>query len=907
MRQPVPFGKYLLLERISVGGMAEVFKAKAFGVEGFEKILAIKRILPSMAEDADFIQMFIDEAKIAGQLNHANIAQIFELGKVSDSHFIAMEYVWGKDLLQIQNRFRRMKATMPFPMAAYVAAKMCEGLDYAHKKKDAGGKLLNIIHRDVSPQNVLVSYDGEVKVIDFGIAKASSRSTKTQAGVLKGKFGYMSPEQVRGLPLDRRSDIFAIATILYELLTAERLFLGESDFATLEKVRNVDVPPPSKVVQGCPEAIEKIILKGLAKDVEDRYQWGAEMQEELQAYLNSLESPFGLKQLAAWMREQFAPEIKRETQVLEEQKKMTREMKAPAIAAALNVSGAPKEGTMELKVEDLLEEVPDISDFMKGDDAPISGEATQIATELPPEVKAVLEAQAAQQAAQAAGQPKELQAQATQILSADHPKPAGADLPAQATMILDSAAPSVGGNGAAAAGGLAPLPSQSTVLLEAPVYPVAPPPRRDATGQTALHPPTSQVDSLPYRQPKRSSIVRDLAIGVAVAAAVVGGVLGARAYFGGKRGGTLVITVNPSTAATVTIDGKERGAVAAGAAMTLKDLPPGPHTVKVTAEQGSFEDKVTIAANDVAVVSATLSGGPAVADAGKEPAKAAPNPPPKDNGKAVTVTPQGMGRFRLTVATEGAVVYVDGAQLEDGAWRDPIPLKAGVAHEFRISKPGREDAKFSVTLAANEEQSKSVDLAAATGHLEVRTDPPGADVNVNGKPAGQTPVQVDDVDLAKDARVTIRKHGYSSVTKYVSFKEDHHQTLDITLTSGHGSAVEKEPPAVEPKKPDEEKKDKPPAKVDTAPTAKKEEPAAPPAANSNEPGFLVANTQPWAKVIIDGKDTGKTTPIAPRSKIPLKPGKHKVTFVANGKKYDFDVQIKPGEDFRLIRQLGDAP
>src|SRR5258706_5967194 len=139
--------------------MAEVFKAKSFGVEGFEKILAIKRILPSMAEDADFIQMFIDEAKISGQLNHQNIAQIFELGRVDDSHFIAMEYVWGKDLLQIQNRFRRMKKTMPFDMAAYCVAKMCEGLDYAHKKKDASGKLLNIIHRDVSPQNVLCSYD----------------------------------------------------------------------------------------------------------------------------------------------------------------------------------------------------------------------------------------------------------------------------------------------------------------------------------------------------------------------------------------------------------------------------------------------------------------------------------------------------------------------------------------------------------------------------------------------------------------------------------------------------------------------------------------------------------------------------------------------------------------------------
>ena len=230
----IPFGKYQLLERVSVGGMAEVFKAKSFGIEGFEKILAIKRILPTMAEDGDFIEMFIDEAKIAGQLNHANICPIYELGKVGDSHYIAMEFVWGKDLLQLMNRFRKMRKHMPPAMVAWIGAKACEGLDYAHRKRDRNGNPMNIIHRDMSPQNVLVSYEGQVKVIDFGIAKAASRTTKTQAGVLKGKFGYMSPEQVRGLPVDARSDLFAIGTCMHEMSTGERLFLGESDFTTLD-------------------------------------------------------------------------------------------------------------------------------------------------------------------------------------------------------------------------------------------------------------------------------------------------------------------------------------------------------------------------------------------------------------------------------------------------------------------------------------------------------------------------------------------------------------------------------------------------------------------------------------------------------------------------------------------------
>jgi serine/threonine protein kinase len=245
MKKPSLFGKYLLLERLNVGGMAEVFVAKAFGVEGFERILAIKKILPTMAEDEEFITMFIDEARISVQLNHANVVHIHELGKHDDAYYIAMEYVPGKDLRSLLERFRRRKEIMPTAMAVFCATKICEGLDYAHRKKDARGMQLEIIHRDVSPQNILISFEGEVKIIDFGIAKAANRSQKTQAGILKGKFGYMSPEQVRGLPIDRRSDIFAVGVILYEMLTGEKLFVGESDFSTLEKVRNAEVKAAS--------------------------------------------------------------------------------------------------------------------------------------------------------------------------------------------------------------------------------------------------------------------------------------------------------------------------------------------------------------------------------------------------------------------------------------------------------------------------------------------------------------------------------------------------------------------------------------------------------------------------------------------------------------------------------------
>lgn len=342
VRQPVPFGKYLLLDRISVGGMAEVFKAKSYGVEGFEKIIAIKRILPTMGEDRDFIKMFIDEAKIAGQLTHANICQIFELGRIDGSHFIAMEYIWGKDLLQIQNRLRKAKLELPIDVACFILTKVLEGLDYAHRKHDAIGRPLEIVHRDCSPQNVLVSYEGEVKVIDFGIAKATSRNSRTMAGVLKGKFGYMSPEQVRGLPLDRRSDIFALGTMLYECLTGSRLFQGETDFSTLEKVRNVDIQPPRTVNPAIPEAVEKVILKALAKDVDDRYQWCSEMLADLQAYLMAQEVVFTAKSLSTWFKEVFQAEIEREREQHEMYKLMGRDGLiggVPAVDADKDVTG----------------------------------------------------------------------------------------------------------------------------------------------------------------------------------------------------------------------------------------------------------------------------------------------------------------------------------------------------------------------------------------------------------------------------------------------------------------------------------------------------------------------------------------------------------------------------------------
>jgi eukaryotic-like serine/threonine-protein kinase len=355
VKKPVPFGKYYLLERINVGGMAEVFRAKSFGVEGFERLVAVKRILPNIAEDRDFIKMFIDEAKIAVQLNHANIAQIFDLGVVDNAYYIALEHIHGRDLRATFDRCRQLGEPMSIAQACFVVMKVCEGLDYAHNKRDQNNREIGLVHRDVSPQNVLVSFEGEVKLIDFGIAKAADKSAKTQAGILKGKFGYMSPEQVRGLPIDRRSDIFSCGIVLYELLTGERLFVGESDFSTLEKVRNVEILPPSTYNRKIPDELERIVLKALTKDPDERYSNAIDLHDELQAFVYTASEFYSRKDLAAWMKRTFAREIEEETAKLE----TYRQLKPPApertpppqrTTGPYQAQGAPRRPTASMAV-----------------------------------------------------------------------------------------------------------------------------------------------------------------------------------------------------------------------------------------------------------------------------------------------------------------------------------------------------------------------------------------------------------------------------------------------------------------------------------------------------------------------------------------------------------------------------
>lgn len=302
--EPRPFGKYFLTEHIATGGMAEIYKAKTFGVDGFEKILAIKKILHHYSADQEFIIMLTDEAKLVVNLSHANIVQVYDLGRVNEDYFISMEYIDGINLRDFIEKIKESKKEIPPEISLYIMSEVCKGLDYAHSKKDPKGNPLQIVHRDVSPQNVLVSMDGAVKIVDFGIAKAAMNASQTNIGILKGKVTYMAPEQAFGKPIDGRSDLFSCGIILYELFTQERLFTGESQMEILKKIRNTRISAET-LHKKIPVTIRPLLAKALAYSVKERYQSASDLQLDLIRVLYSNYPDFSPKKLSEFMHDWF--------------------------------------------------------------------------------------------------------------------------------------------------------------------------------------------------------------------------------------------------------------------------------------------------------------------------------------------------------------------------------------------------------------------------------------------------------------------------------------------------------------------------------------------------------------------------------------------------------------------------
>lgn len=308
---PFKFGKYWLTDRIAVGGMAELYRGKISGEEGFEKAVAVKKILPHLSAEKEAVSYFIDEARLAALLQHPNVVQIYDFGRLEERYFIAMEYLFGKDLKTVLQFAARRGMPLSLENALYIALSVCSGLDYAHNMKDLQGRLLNIIHRDVSPQNIFLTYDGQVRIIDFGIAKAASRISNTRSGVIKGKVAYMSPEQADGHEVDHRSDIFSVGILLYEMVTGRFMYEGDA-MDILSQARAARFTRAERVVRDLPECLVVILDMALAKNPEDRYASCGDMLSDLEDCIYHLNfRPSGQK-LSQFMKGLFDAELKTE-------------------------------------------------------------------------------------------------------------------------------------------------------------------------------------------------------------------------------------------------------------------------------------------------------------------------------------------------------------------------------------------------------------------------------------------------------------------------------------------------------------------------------------------------------------------------------------------------------------------
>ncbi|MGE0790581.1 MAG: serine/threonine-protein kinase [Sandaracinaceae bacterium] len=308
--------RYAFLGRLGVGGMAEVLLARMRGPEGFERLVVVKRLLPHLAEDADHVSMFLDEARLLSGIRHRNVVSVLELLRDEGEYALVMEYLEGENASAFLKRSVDAGGADPW-LAAYVIAEAAAGLHAAHTLRGADGELLHLVHRDVSPQNVFVTYGGEVKLLDFGVARARGRSTRTESGVLKGKLAYMAPEQLMKGPIDRRADVFALGAVLYELTTGARLFRRDNEMATVNAVCHEPIAPPSEVVDAYPPSLEAIVMRALARDLGERYPTADAMRADLRAALKG--APFEeapSDRLAARMRALFAERIDRKTELI---------------------------------------------------------------------------------------------------------------------------------------------------------------------------------------------------------------------------------------------------------------------------------------------------------------------------------------------------------------------------------------------------------------------------------------------------------------------------------------------------------------------------------------------------------------------------------------------------------------
>jgi serine/threonine protein kinase len=788
--------------------MAEVFLAKPRDAESFNRLIAVKRILSSISSNREFVDMFVNEAKIAVQLNHANIAQIFELGNVQDAYYIAMEYVHGRDMRAIYDLCGEQAIRIPVPEVCYAMMKVCEGLEYAHNKRDTAGRPMRLVHRDVSPQNVIISFDGDVKVIDFGVAKAAGGLRNTQAGVLKGKFAYMSPEQVRGLPLDRRSDIFSIGVILFEFLCGRRLFWGETDFATLEQVRLAEIPSPRTFNAELDSDIEAIVLRALAKDVDDRYQSAIDLHDDLQAYLYSRGLYTSRKDLAIWLEHHFAAEVALENEKLAAYDRMSwsetidviRKRSAETFAEASE--GEPR-SLLEISPLDGAAASADqrhdggtahpletlATDDQPGDlewydeevdtqifDKPPSLE--QVETDAPPPSEVVVPLAASSLKGRGSRNSGQLPTFSDLLQSGDdafatvvdrqapvlEPEPAADEPnPAAAAHEEPSAAEphdpaTVAQGGPAAAEPSPTAAARMEPSAAAPNAAAAPEVPDDvlatltdsASGLDAPEETSKPVDAIPPAKKTRPSGRRRMTLLLLLLTALLAAGIAYLALAVTERTGRLRVTSKPG-GARVYIDGRR---YAGRTPMRVEGLDPGLRVVSVRKRgHRSWAKAVDIVSGDELALAVELATLP-------------------------------LGRITVRSRPSGIGVQLDGRPL---AGQTPLEL-AGVPpgiHEVRLS--GSADyAPLTREVDLRPEQHLTLDLKLAprTVRLELTTEPAGAMLLLRRgndlRSAGRTPLAVD-IDSAEDLSLVIRRRGYREWSQPLEFDGRRTIELDVKL------------------------------------------------------------------------------------------------------------------------------
>ncbi len=311
-------GRYELLAELATGGMAEIHLARQTGIAGFERLVVIKKLLPHLKKEKKFLEMFLDEARIVAQMSHPNIVQIYELGEEQSEYYIAMEYLEGESLGYLVRKALASMLRLPPSLAVNIAVQVCHGLEYAHTLLDNDGNALKVVHRDVSPQNIIVLFSGGVKLLDFGVAKAASKLHKTKVGTLKGKFAYMSPEQCLGQPVDNRSDLFSLGIVLWEVLSYRRLFKREQEAATINAIINTQVRPPSQTNKKIPPYLDAVVLKALEKDPNKRFQSAEDMGSALNDALRKMGKPAGVREMSQFMKKVFADRARTKNRLLQD-------------------------------------------------------------------------------------------------------------------------------------------------------------------------------------------------------------------------------------------------------------------------------------------------------------------------------------------------------------------------------------------------------------------------------------------------------------------------------------------------------------------------------------------------------------------------------------------------------------